>query len=217
MILKVKEVPAKNVLKMLSETKSNARVTIMGAACSIDVIMLDGKPIAAYGVSKGKKTAGKEALEVVDRVEDATAVAFKIDPSKISLELKAEGRFEALPLRDLNFENLDKPALLVIKQGADSLILVLRDTGQSRVLSMGEKYRIEDFDADNSLVWGYFLKDPDILILEEEERRVGEIPKIKEEKEIVEEKEIEEKKEEKEEVRIPEEEPIDYHSFVEGA
>lgn len=210
MILKVKEVPAKNVLKMLSETKSNARVTIMGAACSIDVIMLNGKPIAAYGISKGKKTSGKEALEVVDMVEDATAVAFKIDLSKISLELKAEERFEELPLRDLNLENLEKPALLIIKQEADSLILVLRDSGQYRVLSIGEKYRIEDFDVDNSLVWAYFLKDPDILIFEEEE-----IPLIKEE--VLKEKEIEEKRKEKEELKIPEEEPIDYHSFVEGA
>ncbi|HIE24274.1 MAG TPA: hypothetical protein EYP68_08625 [Candidatus Korarchaeota archaeon] len=206
----MKEVPAKNVLKMLSETKSNARVTIMGAACSIDVIMLNGKPIAAYGISKGKKTSGKEALEVVDMVEDATAVAFKIDLSKISLELKAEERFEELPLRDLNLENLEKPALLIIKQEADSLILVLRDSGQYRVLSIGEKYRIEDFDVDNSLVWAYFLKDPDILIFEEEE-----IPLIKEE--VLKEKEIEEKRKEKEELKIPEEEPIDYHSFVEGA
>ncbi len=217
MILKVKEVPAKNVLRMLSETNSNARVTIMGPACSIDVILLNGRPIAAYGISKGKKTAGKEALEIVDGVEDATAVAFKIDPSKISLELKAEDRFEALPLRDFDLENLEKPALLVIKQGADSLILVLRDTGQFTVLSIGDKYRIEDFDEESSLVWGYFLKDPDILIIEEEERKIEEIPKIKEEKERVEEKEVEEKKEKEEEPKVPEELPIDYHSFVEGA
>jgi len=111
MILKVKEVPARNVLKMLSEARSNARITVIGPACSIDVIMLNGKPIAAYGISKGRKTSGKEALEVVEGVEDSTAVAFKIDPSKIAADLRAEERHSGLPLRDLKMDELDRPSL----------------------------------------------------------------------------------------------------------
>ena len=203
MILKVKEVPARNVLKMLSEARSNARITVIGPACSIDVIMLNGKPIAAYGISKGRKTSGKEALEVVEGVEDSTAVAFKIDPSKIAADLRAEERHSGLPLRDLKMDELDRPALLVVRQGANTLILALKEEGQVRISVIGEKSRLEEFSPEDALVWSYLLKEPEILIPEEVER-AKEVPA----EEKVEVKEVEEGR-----VTILEE-PIDYHSFV---
>ena len=203
MILKVKEVPARNILKMLSEARSNARITVIGPACSIDVIMLNGKPIAAYGISKGRKTSGKEALEVVEGVEDSTAVAFKIDPSKIAADLRAEERHSGLPLRDLKMDELDRPALLVVRQGANTLILALKEEGQVRISVIGEKSRLEEFSPEDALVWSYLLKEPEILIPEEVER-AKEVPA----EEKVEVKEVEEGR-----VTILEE-PIDYHSFV---